>query len=1023
MMRIQRELKDLKIMNVAKAVIVLSLVLINYRPVVSADRTEKLPRIPSTDPSLVSKTFRLQDGFRLELIASEPLVTDPVAMTYDENGKAYVVEMNDYPYTDKSLDKAFEVQQSQPIGKVRLLEDSNGDGKFDKSTVFAGGISWPTGVTCWKGGVFVTATPDIWYFKDTNGDGRADVREKAFTGFRKYNVQAVMNNLKWGLDHKIYAAGSSNGGQVRPGDDPKASPVVFRRNDIRLDPQTKTIEALAGGARFGNCFDDWGNRFICNIRNPIQHIVMGNHYVKRNRYLNLSTTLNDVAESGDAVPVYRISPPEPWRVINAKRLASNFSSLRSPRSEMHATGFVTSASGITLYRGKAYPEKYYNNVFIGEVAGNLVVRYLLKKDGPTFKAHRAIDKEEFLASTDNWFRPVNFVNAPDGTLHVLDMYRETIEHPWSIPDDIKKMVDLESGRDKGRIYRLIPPVYQAGYPILKKPSLGSASIQELVKQLENPNSWWRETAHRLIFERQDKNAVPYLKDLIKSSHSDVGRLHAMWSLKGLDSLEESDLLIVLKDSSEHVRRQAVFIAETKINQSQQLWESVKNLVHDDSDLVRFQVALTLGQNKKNEAVEPLAEILKKDKNNFWIRTAVFSSMAGKEMGILEQLLKDSNLEEIAANQEMIGDLISIIGRRGNQEELNRLLNLIVRLNRDPNSTDSNSNPIIREMIIQLGKTLQRSGKFLLDPDKKFDPEIKTFLDMIAGLTLETASNSSLEISDQKQSVELLGFIPFTKSEPVWKELLNSSQSHEIQKMAVASLVYYRDTEVSKMILDQYSSMTPDIQRDMVAILLRRTNLIVPLFQAIKERKVASGQISSIHRTIFMKHSNKEIRQLALELFKGDVPGPRSDVIKAYQGALTLKGDLKQGQKIFEKECMICHKMGQKGFDVGPNLVTVKNRTSSEILTHILDPNREVSPNYQEYVIATVDGQIKTGIISAETPTGITLKIAEGKTELIPRTDIENLSATGKSLMPEGLEKKITKKQMADLIYYVLLMRK
>ncbi len=1006
-------------MNIARAVIVVSLIIFNSRSVVSADRTEKLPRIPSTDPSLVSKTFRLQDGFRLELIASEPLVTDPVAMTYDENGKAYVVEMNDYPYTDKSLDKAFEVQQSQPIGKIRLLEDSNSDGKFDKSTVFAGGISWPTGVVCWKGGIFVTATPDIWYFKDTNGDGRADIREKVFTGFRKYNVQAVMNNLKWGLDHKIYAAGSSNGGQVRPGDDPKASPVVFRRNDIRLDPQTKTIEALAGGARFGNCFDDWGNRFICNIRNPIQHIVMGNHYVKRNRFLNLSTTLHDVAESGDAVPVYRISPPEPWRVINAKRLASNFSSLRSPRSEMHATGFVTSASGITLYRGKAYPDKYYNNVFIGEVAGNLVVRYLLEKEGPTFKAHRAIDKEEFLASTDNWFRPVNFVNAPDGTLHVLDMYRETIEHPWSIPDDIKKLVDLESGRDKGRIYRLVPPVYQKGYPILKKPSLGTASIKELVKQLENPNSWWRETAHRLIFERQDKNAVPYLKKLLKTSHSDVGRLHAMWSLKGLDSLDETDLLIVLKDSSEHVRRQAVFIAESKINQSKKIWEAVRNLVHDESDLVRFQVALTLGQNKENDAVEPLTEILKKDKNDFWIRTAVFSSMAGKEMGILEQLFKESDLEEIVVNKEMIGDLISIIGRKGNQEELNRLLNQIVHLK---NST-SKSNLILREMIIQLGKALQRSGKFLMDPARKFNPAMKSFLNMIAALTLETASNSSIKLTDQKQSVEMLGFIPFIKSEPVWKKLLSSGQSHEIQKMAVASLVYYRDTEVSKMILDQYSSMTPDIQRDMVAILLRRTNWIVPLFQAIKQRKVASGQISSVHRTIFMKHSNKEIRQLALELFKGEVPGPRSDVIKAYQESLTLKGNLEQGQKIFEKECIICHKMGQKGFDVGPNLVTVKNRTSSEILTHILDPNREVSPNYQEYVIATVDGQIKTGMISAETPTGITLKMAEGKTELIPRTEIENLSATGKSLMPEGLEKKITKKQMADLIYYVLSMRK
>ncbi|WP_339911622.1 PVC-type heme-binding CxxCH protein, partial [Symmachiella dynata] len=282
---------------------------------------EVLPRIQPTPPKDALKTFRLLNGFRLELLAAEPLVTDPVAMQYDENGKAYVVEMSDYPYTGTDKDVAWQEQTSLPIGRVRTLEDTDGDGRFDKSVIFAEDLSWPTGIAFWKGGVFVTATPDVWYLKDTDGDGKADVRRKVFTGFRKFNVQAVMNNLAWGLDHKIYAAGSSNGGNIRPGDEPSAEPVPLRRNDFRLDPVGDAFEVISGGARFGNSFDDFGNRFICNIRNPAQHIVLQRRYLARNPFLAVEQAVNDAAIAGDAIEVFRISPPEPWRVINAKRLA------------------------------------------------------------------------------------------------------------------------------------------------------------------------------------------------------------------------------------------------------------------------------------------------------------------------------------------------------------------------------------------------------------------------------------------------------------------------------------------------------------------------------------------------------------------------------------------------------------------------------------------------------------------------------------------------------------------------------
>jgi hypothetical protein len=208
-----------------------------------------------------------------------------------------------------------------------------------------------------------------------------------------------------------------------------------------------------------------------------------------------------------------------------------------PTSEMVVKGIFTSGTGIAIYRGAAYPEKYRGNAFVGNVAGNLIHRRLLAQQGGTFVATRADKDVEFVASTDNWFRPVNMLNAPDGTLHMIDMYREVVEHPWSLPDDIKAHLNLSSGRDRGRIYRLAPPGFRRPAP----PRLGRASVAELVATLENPNSWWRETAQRLLYQRQDKAAVTPLRRLARQGRSPLARLHALGTLDGLGSLDPADL--------------------------------------------------------------------------------------------------------------------------------------------------------------------------------------------------------------------------------------------------------------------------------------------------------------------------------------------------------------------------------------------------------------------------------------------------------------------------------------------------
>lgn len=979
-----------------------------------------LPRLEPTTAKEALKSFRLQNGFKMESLAAEPLVTDPVAMQYDENGLAYVIEMNDYPYTDKSKDEAWAEQKSAAIGKVRVLEDVDGDGKFDRSIIFADQLSWPTGLAFWKGGVYVSATPDIWYFKDTDGDHKADIKRKVFTGFRKFNVQAVMNNLKWGLDHQIYGAGGSNGGTIQASGLSKTDPINMGRRDFRFDAETEAFEVISGGARFGNTFDDWGNRFICNIRNPLMHIVLPTKYLVRNRYLPVASAINDVAEAGDTVSVFRASPPEPWRIINAKRLASDPNS-RSPRSEKNATGFVTSSAGATIYRGTAYPREYYGNAFIGEVAGNLVMRYVLTPDGVTFKAKRAHDKVEFLASTDNWFRPVNFLNAPDGTLHVLDMYRENIEHPWSIPDDIKEHLDLTSGRDRGRIYRLVPPEYPADYQKPPKPSLGSANIETLVAELANPNVWWRDTAHRLIFERQDQSAVPPLRELLKNSSFALARLNALWSLQGLDALTKENLQSALNDNEPEIRRAAIRLAEPMLNQNEKLRDRVLALAADDDPRVRFQAAFTLGEIDHPEAAKALYQIVRRDHSDFWIRTAVLSSLSDSTAPFLKNLLADREFAASPEAKPLLSQLANVIGTRQQASEVTMILELLASY-QYPNQIQKTEDVQTRA-VLAIGQGLKRGGKTLLIYAKDESSASARLVQHLITNSKQIAADSDQPVGARQQAINLLSCTDLTTAETTLLPLLDAREPQSVQVSVVEALTSFNDTKIADLLLKQYPSLTPNVRTEIVNRLLRRQNWILRLFAAISERTVSISQIPQVRRTILMKSTNPEIKKQAAQFFAGDILSPRKEIISQYQPALSLETNLAEGKKVFKRDCLTCHKLGKEGYEVGPNLATIKNRTAPEILVHVLDPNKEVSPNYLEYVVVTDAGLIETGIIVNETPSSITLKKAENKEITILRKNIEAIKSSGKSLMPEGLEKKIKTQEMADLIAYLMALEK
>ena len=1024
------------------------------------------PSTPPVEPQNAAKTFHVLEGFEMQLIAAEPLVTDPVAITYDADGRAYVCEMNDYPYTDKAAHKpAQENPTDLPLGKVRLLTDTDGDGIFDKATVFADGLSWPTGAACWKGGIFVTATPDVWYLKDTNDDGVADVRQKVFTGFKKLNVQAVMNNPIWGLDHRIYIAGGSNGGEIQrvPGSEsvmplPKDfKPLPIKRNDFSFDPSTGDVRLESGGARFGNTFDDWGNRFLCNIRKPCQHVVLPYRYLARNPYLVVPSALNDCAEAGDQLPVYRTSPAEPWREFRAKRWSAEGSTL--PKSELVGAGVVTSSSGITVYRGDAYPQEYRDFAFVADVAGNLFYRMKLVPDGVTFKAVQVDGTKNFCTSDDLWFRPVNFVNAPDGCLHVCDMYREVIEHPWSIPDDIHTAVDLLRGRDRGRIWRLAPksgPLSPlsgatqarasanppAGTQSLQNANdrtaqriasgelrevrttlLSHASTTDLVALLDHPNAWHRETAQRLLFERQDKTAVEPLRQMVKSGKTPQGTVGAIWALQQLTEEESWSLRNHL---DEHVREQVFRVVQnqqSKLQKHMPPWGII-----DQSISVRFQVALTLAEFPGPEVVAAITQLSRTDGDAQWISFALLASAVGLEDSILNRLVAPSafrlKFDSHAENQRgmvnpgLVTALVKAAILQHREKEIGELTNLIIRDELLKLSDSPNKLLAIAEGIRGAGQHFEQivRSSYSAKLTASWLSESRT---IVLNHEMPLARRQlALEVISLFDSLAGIGDFGF--------RLMDAKEPQELQLAALEALGSYREPAVADILIKSWPKLTPTLRDKATTLLLSRTDRIAKLLDAIEAKKILPAQLSVAAKATLGRQKTPALAERIAKLIGDGSSSNRKEVIEKYAKEMGLRadegirapGDATRGSKVYETACMVCHKFADKGNDVGPHLGTIKAWTAEQLVTNILDPNREVSPNFALYIVETNDGRTLAGLIASETAGNLTLKRADGGTDTVLRSEIKSLTSPGISLMPEGLEAAITPQQMADLIAYL-----
>jgi putative membrane-bound dehydrogenase-like protein len=365
-----------------------------------------LPPPRSAQESLAA--IKVPAGFRVELVAAEPLVMDPIDIAWGADGRIWVVEMADYP---NGLD-----DKGQAGGRVRVIESSRGDGVYDKSTLFAEGLNFPNSVLPWRKGALVVAAPDILYLEDLDGDGRADRVEKRFSGFGEGNQQHRANGLAWGLDGWLYLANGDSGGKIIS---PKNDRTLdLGRRDLRVKPDEGTFEPVSGQSQWGRNRDDWGNWFSGNNSNPVWHYALDDRYLARNPHLVAPNAVVTVPAIGGPAPVYP-----------ASRTMARF-------NDAARLNHFTSACGTMIYRDELLGPEFAGNVFVCEPVHNLVHRQIVRPQGATFTSRRAPGEEaaEFLASADNWSRFTAARTGPDGALYIVDMYRLTIEHPKWIPE-------------------------------------------------------------------------------------------------------------------------------------------------------------------------------------------------------------------------------------------------------------------------------------------------------------------------------------------------------------------------------------------------------------------------------------------------------------------------------------------------------------------------------------------------------------------------------------------------------------
>jgi putative membrane-bound dehydrogenase-like protein len=982
------------------------------------------PRSPEESAAAI----QAEPGFSVELFAAEPHLASPVAMTFDAGGDVYVAEMLDYP-----IIRTPGMFGPFPEGQVRLLRTDE-RGKVVGSSVFATAIAAPTSVVPSDGGVLVSAAPDILFLKDTDGDGHADVRTVVLTGFDASQDLYRVNSLLWGNDGWIYARGVGDT-PIHWGDDPNGPALSTARMNFRFRPKERKFEAVSGmSSCFGLTMDDWGHLYFSNSASHVYQVVLPDHYLRRNPFLAAPALTREISDHRGVAMVYRISSPQPWRVERSEiwektGLNQRYFGTIEPRQD-----YMTATCGPLIYRESAFPSEYRGNYFVCEAVSNLVHRDILKGTGPVRTAARAMEGREFLASADNWCSPVYLQAGPDGALYVVDMYRQIIEHAGpdggrdvpNVPLEILQKYGLRTGSTMGRIYRVAP----AGVGRKPKPRLDRAAPQVLAEALGSADAWWRTTAQRLILEKPAAADVGAIVAVARRCLHAAARLQALRTLEALGRLDDGLVATALRDEAPGVRENALRMAEQRIGISHDLTSTVLAMIDDPDPVVRYQLAFTLGDVPSPARLESLVALARKGADDPYIRAAVLSSAGDAPLELYRAAAGSMAAPGLDA---FLSETARVVGARLERGEIAGLLDAIARQPRDRAAGT----------LRGLAAGIRQRGAKVLDIPAAREPlatiraavsdEAARAADEVAGLirvltpeqrqaliaqSSTTALAEGQPVAERIRAIEALGSIDGPASVATLGGLLHPRLPEPVQLAALRALSEQTGPEVVQVLAGGWRGLTPAMRTRAVEVALGRKDRLGPLLEAIREGNVPADAFDAAQRARLLGSSDRAVAAAAKSVFGPSSRTLDSRLFEKTKGALELRGDAARGTAIYRKLCITCHKAGGEGAEVGPSLASVKNRPRDQVLRDILYPRLTFAPQYHQYIVATNDGRLITGLLAASSATSYTIRRQGGEESTVLRRDVEELTDTQVSLMPENLLEGLGPQEVADLLEFI-----
>lgn len=598
---------------------------------------------PELSPEEALETFHIEPGLKLQLVAAEPMVQDPVVSTFDEDGRLWVVEMRAYmPNMEGEGER-------EPVGRVSVLEDTDGDGSMDVSTVYMDSLVMPRAIAIVKDGVLVVYEEGLWMTRDDDGDFKADSRTLIDPEYAGSTLPEHSGNGLWrGIDNWYYNAKSK---------------LRYRYDDGKWIRDSTEFRG-----QWGISHDDVGRLYYNYNWSQLHADLVPPNYLSRN---NNHTPVSGIDQG--LTLEKRVYPIRPTPAVNRGYIPGILDEEKKLKE-------FTAACSPFVYRGDALPPEFYGNVFVCEPSGNLIKRNILESEGLHLSARDPHPGKEFLASTDERFRPVHLAQGPDGAMYIVDMYRGLIQHKAYVTPYLTEQTlsrKLVQPIHRGRIWRIVPEDWQPK----KSVKLSTLSSNQLVGYLSGNDGWYRDMAQRLLVERNDKSVVPQLEKLATEKSNSLGRYHALWTLEGMKSLSGDKLLLLLTDSDALISATALRLLEPFIASDPRLRDKAEAFMKSRFENAPMQqvlqIAFTAGVLDEPARHDLLLQIAARYDTSALIRDAVLSSLADQEFTFMQKLLASSEWRERKPAREIfLETLTSSVVRKRDAAEVKRLLAML-----------------------------------------------------------------------------------------------------------------------------------------------------------------------------------------------------------------------------------------------------------------------------------------------------------------------------------------------------------